>query len=175
MPDPQPLSRARDRTHILLDTVRVHYCWATTGTPFWIILNSQWNGLLFPHILLQWSFFVWFFVWKQNQIMWFLNSNPPDGLSSHSEWNPKSFHCSMWPNMVLPQVSFRCYLQLPSPSIIFFFQLKRSPFNICLTAKKSCMSDFALTLPSAWNAHPSDILLAHSLCFLQFSDKMSPC
>ena len=129
MPDPQPLSRARDRTHILLDTVRVHYCWATTGTPFWIILNSQWNGLLFPHILLQWSFFVWFFVWKQNQIMWFLNSNPPDGLSSHSEWNPKSFHCSMWPNMVLPQVSFRCYLQLPSPSIIFFFPTKKVSFQ----------------------------------------------
>ena len=27
------LSKARDRTHILMDTSRVCYCWATTGTP----------------------------------------------------------------------------------------------------------------------------------------------
>ena len=26
-----PLSEARDRTHILVDTSRVHFCWATTG------------------------------------------------------------------------------------------------------------------------------------------------
>ena len=30
---PNPLSEARDRTCILLDTCQVHYHWATTGTP----------------------------------------------------------------------------------------------------------------------------------------------
>ena len=36
-----PLSRARDGTHILMDTSWVCYCWATIGTPFspkWIQL-----------------------------------------------------------------------------------------------------------------------------------------
>ena len=28
-----PLSRGRDRTHILMDTVQVHYCWVTRRTP----------------------------------------------------------------------------------------------------------------------------------------------
>ena len=28
-----PLSEARDWTHILMDTSQVRYCWATTGTP----------------------------------------------------------------------------------------------------------------------------------------------
>ena len=28
-----PLSRARDRTHVLIDTSQIHFCWATTGTP----------------------------------------------------------------------------------------------------------------------------------------------
>ena len=28
-----PLSEARDRTWVLMDTSRVHYCWATIGTP----------------------------------------------------------------------------------------------------------------------------------------------
>ena len=33
---PNPLSSARsarDRTHILMDTSQIHYCWATVGTP----------------------------------------------------------------------------------------------------------------------------------------------
>ena len=33
--DPQPLSQARDRTHILMVTTQVCYCWAT-----WKLLNS---------------------------------------------------------------------------------------------------------------------------------------
>ena len=28
---PDPLSKARDRTHILMDTSRIHYHWATMG------------------------------------------------------------------------------------------------------------------------------------------------
>ena len=31
-----PLSKARDQTHILMDTSRIHYHWAMTGTP-WIM------------------------------------------------------------------------------------------------------------------------------------------
>ena len=31
-----PLSKARDWTHILMDSSRVHYSWATTGTPILI-------------------------------------------------------------------------------------------------------------------------------------------
>ena len=29
---PNPLSEARDRTHVLMDTSRVRFCWATVGT-----------------------------------------------------------------------------------------------------------------------------------------------
>ena len=28
-----PLSKARNRSHILMDTSRIHFCWATSGTP----------------------------------------------------------------------------------------------------------------------------------------------
>ena len=28
------LSEAKDRTHVLMDTDQVYYCWATTGTPY---------------------------------------------------------------------------------------------------------------------------------------------
>ena len=30
---PNPLSKTRDQTHILVDTSRVHFHWAMTGTP----------------------------------------------------------------------------------------------------------------------------------------------
>ena len=33
-----PLSKARDRTCVLMDTSRVHYCWAMTGAP--ILVNT---------------------------------------------------------------------------------------------------------------------------------------
>ena len=38
-----PLSRARDRTHFLMDTNRVCYCWATTGTSYGqpFLMSSQ--------------------------------------------------------------------------------------------------------------------------------------
>ena len=36
-----PLSEARDRTHILMDTSRVHYCLAMTGTPPHPLLKTQ--------------------------------------------------------------------------------------------------------------------------------------
>ena len=38
-PDLNPLSEARDQTHILNDPSRVHYCWATMGT-LWPLLHS---------------------------------------------------------------------------------------------------------------------------------------
>ena len=41
-----PLTEARDRTHILMDTVWVHYCWAVTGTP----LGNFWMPLAQPKI-----------------------------------------------------------------------------------------------------------------------------
>ena len=31
--DPQPTSEARDQTHLLMDTDRIHFCCTTTGTP----------------------------------------------------------------------------------------------------------------------------------------------
>ena len=31
---PDPLSEARDQTHNLMDTSRIHFCCATAGTPF---------------------------------------------------------------------------------------------------------------------------------------------
>ena len=33
-----PLSRAKDRTHIFMDTSQIRFCWAITGTP-WKIIN----------------------------------------------------------------------------------------------------------------------------------------
>ena len=30
---PNPLSKSRDGTRIVMDTSEVHYCWATVGTP----------------------------------------------------------------------------------------------------------------------------------------------
>ena len=35
---PDPLSKARDWTHILMDTSQVHFCCATVGTPWWLSL-----------------------------------------------------------------------------------------------------------------------------------------
>ena len=34
-----PVSEARDQTHILMDTSQIPFCWATTGTPCRWILN----------------------------------------------------------------------------------------------------------------------------------------
>ena len=36
----KPLSKARDQTHILMDTSWVCYCWVTTGTPMYSFLYS---------------------------------------------------------------------------------------------------------------------------------------
>ena len=36
-----PLGKARDRTHIIMDTSRVCYCWATMGTPFLLLDNKS--------------------------------------------------------------------------------------------------------------------------------------
>ena len=35
-----PLSKAKERTRILMDTSRVYYCWATMGTPNVLLFNS---------------------------------------------------------------------------------------------------------------------------------------
>ena len=46
-----PLREARDRTHILMDTIWVHYWWATKGTPHqylfnpFIIPGSRWGPM----------------------------------------------------------------------------------------------------------------------------------
>ena len=37
-----PLSEARDRTCILMDTNRIHFCCTTTGTPLLITFNWAW-------------------------------------------------------------------------------------------------------------------------------------
>ena len=36
-----PLSEARDRTCVLMDTSRIHFHWATTGTPLAWILKEE--------------------------------------------------------------------------------------------------------------------------------------
>ena len=41
-----PLNKARDRIHILLDTGRVRFPWATTETPDLIILNVELSSYL---------------------------------------------------------------------------------------------------------------------------------
>ena len=55
-----PLSKARDQTHVLMDPSRVHYHWATTGTPYnvfnWknVLQTSFWFctfQTLFNHVL----------------------------------------------------------------------------------------------------------------------------
>ena len=39
-----PLSKARDRTHVLMDPSQVHYCWVTTGTPrMWLLMWVKWR------------------------------------------------------------------------------------------------------------------------------------
>ena len=38
---PNPLSKVRDQTHVLMDTSQVHYHWATTGTQHRIILKCH--------------------------------------------------------------------------------------------------------------------------------------
>ena len=46
-----PLSSARDRTHILMDTSWVHYCWATTGTPYATIYLTLSYRYIFASII----------------------------------------------------------------------------------------------------------------------------
>ena len=40
-----PQSKARDGTHILMDTSWVPFHWATTGTPKWMALKNQQKGI----------------------------------------------------------------------------------------------------------------------------------
>ena len=56
-----PLSEARDRTHVLMDTSQVRYCWVKTGTPGFIVLkffclffsyDSYMHCFLKPHVTL---------------------------------------------------------------------------------------------------------------------------
>jgi len=45
---PNPLSEARDRTYILMDTHQVCYPWATTGTPgCWFLTQVFWLTILY--------------------------------------------------------------------------------------------------------------------------------
>ena len=41
-----PLSKARNRTRVLMDTSQVHYLWATVGTPRLFYLNKKYGVLL---------------------------------------------------------------------------------------------------------------------------------
>ena len=43
MPDPNPLSEARDRTCILMDTSQICFCCATVGTPYIQFLKIMTN------------------------------------------------------------------------------------------------------------------------------------
>ena len=45
------LSKARDQTCIFMDTSLVHYHWATTETPFFIIFNVKWVNFMYSKIL----------------------------------------------------------------------------------------------------------------------------
>ena len=37
---PDPLSKARDRTHILVDTSWIHFYCTTTGTPYFVLHDT---------------------------------------------------------------------------------------------------------------------------------------
>ena len=54
----QILGEARDQTHILMDPIRVHYCWVTMRTLFW--WNNYWHKLFSqywkPELLIQNNF-----------------------------------------------------------------------------------------------------------------------
>ena len=41
---PNPLNKARDGTHILMDTGQICFCWATTVTPLNMILIIYWQS-----------------------------------------------------------------------------------------------------------------------------------
>ena len=53
-----PISRARNRTHILMDTSRVFFHWATLGTPGWEVFY-YWFNLLSSNLFL-FSISSWF-------------------------------------------------------------------------------------------------------------------
>ena len=47
-----PLSKARDWTHTLMDTSQVHYHWATTGTPWvWFFVRVESNLSVFSLVV----------------------------------------------------------------------------------------------------------------------------
>ena len=69
-----PLSEARDWTHILMDTSRVRYRWATTGTPSIVLLNTLMCTICF-------LFFVFVFVFKKK-----LNSDHCLSAFSAGDW-----------------------------------------------------------------------------------------
>ena len=41
MPDPNPLSKAKDRNCVLTDTSQIRFSWATTGTPSSCLFNDE--------------------------------------------------------------------------------------------------------------------------------------
>ena len=55
---PDPLKEARDRTCVLMDTSRIHFCWATTGTPYldFLNINKRTSGeRMGEYITLKWK------------------------------------------------------------------------------------------------------------------------
>ena len=48
-----PLSEARDWTHILMDTNRVHFHWTTMGTPKSVVFLSEWTTVAAWDVSLQ--------------------------------------------------------------------------------------------------------------------------
>ena len=75
-----PLSKAKDQTHIFMDTSWVHYCWATMGTP-----------ILIPFFV---CFVCLFLVMLCNSLMWDLYSQTKDWTPAAScETNLKTPIC----------------------------------------------------------------------------------
>ena len=56
-----PLSEARDRTYVLMDTKQIRFCWAATGTPFSIYF---WESSYYRKIHLGTNFNAVFPSWK---------------------------------------------------------------------------------------------------------------
>ena len=47
-----PLSEARDQTHVLIDPSRIHYHWAKMGTPVYCFAGCRWDSLCPDHSVL---------------------------------------------------------------------------------------------------------------------------
>ena len=93
-----PLSKARDRTSVLTDASRVHYRWATTGTPWLFIFEfcriSFWQmGIDFNFILL---FLNSCFSWQEWYGLLFFNIYLALAIASALHWLSQSKNHPFW-------------------------------------------------------------------------------